>query len=569
VNDLTDQQLLTDYVRRQSEPAFAELVRRHVDLVYSAALRMVCDAHLAKDVSQGVFLALAKSGPQLAGRPVLSGWLHKTAQNLAANVVRTETRRRDREQEAVAMNELLSIQSEAPWEAIAPHLDAALGELNDADRDALMLRYFEKKSAAEMAALLGISDEAAQKRVSRAVDRLREYFTKRNVTIGAGGLVVLISANAVQAAPVGLITAISGTVLSTGTALATSTATAISKTIAMTALQKTFVAVTVAAIAGAGIYETRQAAQLRQQVQALQQQQLPLSEQIQQLQAARDDAAKRSSTLADEMAKRKDNAQELAKLRAEVARLQGDSRELAELKAAEANDPASGEIKSWLERVHKLKQLAQANPALQIPEFQLLTEDDWLKAAKLYGQRPQFDADTDFRVAMSEVRQAAQNNFASLAQQALQRYAQNNNGAFPDDLSQLASYFVPPVDSTLLNSILARYTRVPADSVGMKTDGQDWVIESRQLVDEQYDHYITIGPATWGYKQSQAEQLSPELLAAKAVLDPVVQQYSAANGGQQPTDPSQLQPYATTPDQQAALQKFIQLRHPTATQTNN
>src|SRR6266581_674620 len=106
MKSLTDQQLLRDYSEHRSEAAFAELVGRHVDLVYSAALRMVRDAHLAEDVTQGTFVALAQNAWQLTDRPVLSGWLHRTAQNLAANVVRTDVRRRAREQEAAAMNEL-------------------------------------------------------------------------------------------------------------------------------------------------------------------------------------------------------------------------------------------------------------------------------------------------------------------------------------------------------------------------------------------------------------------------------------------------------------------------------
>ena len=212
MNSQSDQQLLRDYAERQSEEAFAELVRRHVDLVFSAALRMVCDTHLAQDVTQGVFVALAQNAGQLANHSVLSGWLHRTARNLAANTVRSETRRRTREQEAAAMNQLN--ETEADWETISLYLDAGLGELDDADRDALMLRYFERKSAREMANILGLSEEAAQKRASRAVERLREIFSKRRVTIGAGGLAVLISANAVQSAPVGLATAISATIQS-------------------------------------------------------------------------------------------------------------------------------------------------------------------------------------------------------------------------------------------------------------------------------------------------------------------------------------------------------------------
>ena len=176
MNSQSDQQLLQDYAGGRSEAAFAELVRRHVDLVYSAALRMVRDVHLAEDVTQGVFVALAQNARQLTDRPVLSGWLHRTAQNLAAKTVRTDVRRRAREQEAVAMNELFAAEPDATWEHIAPHLDAALAELNETDRDALMLRYFERKSAHEMAQRLGVSDEAAQRRVSRAVERLREFF---------------------------------------------------------------------------------------------------------------------------------------------------------------------------------------------------------------------------------------------------------------------------------------------------------------------------------------------------------------------------------------------------------
>ncbi|HSY17656.1 MAG TPA: sigma-70 family RNA polymerase sigma factor, partial [Candidatus Acidoferrales bacterium] len=271
MNDFTDQQLICDYARHQTEAAFAELVRRHIEFVYSAAVRMVRDTHLAEDVTQGVFVALAQQARHLIDRPVLNGWLHRTAQNLAANVVRADVRRRTREQEAATMNELLSSDaSDVSWDQIAPELDTALGELNEADRDALLLRYFQRKSAQEMAYILGTSPEAAQKRVNRAVERLRECFSKRKVTIGATGLVALITANAVQAAPAGLLAATITTATLAGTTASTATIIAATKTIAMTTLQKVLVTATIAALAGAGIYEAHQAKKLGAANQSLQ-----------------------------------------------------------------------------------------------------------------------------------------------------------------------------------------------------------------------------------------------------------------------------------------------------------
>ena len=253
MNALSDPQLLRAYAERRSEAAFAELVRRHIDFVHSAALRMVNDSHLAKDVTQGVFVALAKDAGKLTDHPVLSGWLHRTARNIAANTIRTEMRRRHREQEAAAMND--HSEADASWEEIAPHLDRALAELSDHDRDAVLLRYFENKPAQEMAAILGIGAEAAQKRVSRAVERLRENFAKRGITAGTAGLAGVISANAVQGAPVGLAATISTAAFSG----AVSTVLATTNFLAITVMKKAIAATAIAALAGTAIYQfTRQ-----------------------------------------------------------------------------------------------------------------------------------------------------------------------------------------------------------------------------------------------------------------------------------------------------------------------
>jgi hypothetical protein len=172
--------------------------------------------------------------------------------NIAAQSIRTDIRRRNREKEAAVMNE--HPETDAAWEEIAPHLDAALAELSEPDRDAVLLRYFENKPAQEMAAILGISAEAAQKRVSRAVERLRENFAGRGITAGAGGLSGAISANAVQLAPAGLATALfSGAV--TTTALAT-----ITHSLAITTMGKVLIAASITVLVGTTIYQMAQPA---------------------------------------------------------------------------------------------------------------------------------------------------------------------------------------------------------------------------------------------------------------------------------------------------------------------
>jgi RNA polymerase sigma factor (sigma-70 family) len=320
----TDMELLARYREGHAEDAFAELVRRHLDLVFSAALRQVRSPQLAEEVAQSVFTDLARQAQKLAEDTILSAWLYAVARRTAIDVVRREARRQKREQLAMELSSMNA--DSADWSQIEPILDEAMETLDATERSAVLLRYFEKKSLREVGQALGTTEEAARKRVSRGVESLQEFFTKRGVTARAGGLAVAISANAVQGAPVGLSTAIAASAFGNALTATTTTASAatISKAIIMTTLQKTVIGVTIAAAVGAGLYQTRQISRLAQENESLKQQQSPLAEQIQQLQHERDEASNGLVAARQELARVQpaQNNSEVLKLRGEVGSLQ-------------------------------------------------------------------------------------------------------------------------------------------------------------------------------------------------------------------------------------------------------
>src|SRR5206468_4836074 len=217
---LDDHQLLRRYANDGSEAAFAELVSRYVNLVYSAALRRAGgDEHLAQDVAQLVFTDLARKARSLPHEVVLAGWLHRATRFAAAQLIRTERRRQRREQEAVVMN---ISESTSDWEQIRPLLDEALDELSRADRDAVILRFMEQRSFSEIGRALGSNEEAARKRVSRALEKLRALMVRRGVTTTAAALSTAVTVNAVQVVPAGLAaTLTTASLASAGTGTAT------------------------------------------------------------------------------------------------------------------------------------------------------------------------------------------------------------------------------------------------------------------------------------------------------------------------------------------------------------
>src|SRR5882672_8576959 len=176
-----DRELLQAYVGEGSQIAFTRLVERHLPLVWSAAWRQTHDEQLAQDVAQQVFTLLARKAPAFRSHIILSGWLYRTASHLAARTRRGELRRRHREQSAV--NAMHQATSDSTWLEIEPLLDEAMASLNEIDRDAVVLRYFENKSLHEVGSALGSSEDAAQKRLARAVEKLRSFFTRRGKTL--------------------------------------------------------------------------------------------------------------------------------------------------------------------------------------------------------------------------------------------------------------------------------------------------------------------------------------------------------------------------------------------------
>lgn len=218
-----DAQLLFSYLDHRDEAAFAELVRRYIDLVWGTGYRVTGDADLARDVAQTVFTELAKAAPRFPSQMALGGWLYRTAYHTAAKMVRSNVRREQRERQIMAT---YSFQAESPGEeptgeSLLPALDEAIAQLGQTDREAIVLRFLRRKSLAEVGAALGVSDDAAQKRLARALEKLRKHFRHRGLVVTGSALVAALGSAAGQACPAGMATAVAASSLAAaGTASA-------------------------------------------------------------------------------------------------------------------------------------------------------------------------------------------------------------------------------------------------------------------------------------------------------------------------------------------------------------
>ena len=499
-----DYELLQRYAERGSNEAFAELVRRHLNLVYSAARRQVRSPQVAEEVTQAVFFDLSRCARKLKPAQPLVAWLFTVTRRTAIDALRRESRLRAREQIAV---EIADMKNPSPsWMQIEPLLDEAMASLNEKERSAVLLRFFENKSLREIGEAVGVSDDAAQKRVTRAVEQLRRFFGKHGVAVGAAMLSTNLSAQAVQAAPSALL----GTLVSS-TAVLTATATHVSQIIAMTTLKKVGLTVVFALVTGAGVYQAHELSIQRESIRGLEQ--------------------RLEALLAEN--------RDLLRRRAEdTAKLAQASADLASAQAfATAGDPAiESALEAWLDRVQSIKRWLEKMPDKRIPQMTLLTEDDWLDAAK----NAKLDTELDARETLSALRRMALQRFSGPMTGAIRRYLKANNDQFPPDVVSLTPYFEPSVDPALLQNLEIRalppWVGVGASN-GRKSEADSkeprYTI-SNKVVDDIHD--VRAGYTATG-------SWSAGVTLTRDAISESVRAFRKANDGQSPVDASQLSPY--------------------------
>lgn len=526
MESLSDAELLAEWIARRSQSAFALLVRRHISLVHSAARRQVDDPHLAEEVTQTVFLLLASKAESLGRHVVLAGWLCRVAHLVARDKQKSERRRQQREQLAARMQTDSDPAAGPVWQQLAPHLDEAVAQLGEADRAAIVLRFYEQRPLEEIGSTLGVGADAAQKRVTRALEKLRAIFAGKGVSLTAPGVASAIAANAVQIAPAGLAAQVSASAIVAGTSVTAATL------LSMSALHKTIIGVTLAAALGTATHQTLQASASRAEARTIREQNSMRGGQIQRLASEHDEAANKLATL----------ELESKLLGAKIAGLQSTTQS----EVSRPDNSVEALLKTWQDRVAQLKQHLEQNPAARIPEMKLLSESDWLMMIK---ERSAISTETDLQRVFSQIRDAAEEKFVLQIKKALAAFHRAQNGQHLTDFAQLLPYFKSPIDP----EIARRWTVVPAKTFpsSYKIGSEYVVTQMSGVVDEEVDR-VKILNSGQGIVTSFAG-LKPEW-----VMEPVYEAYQRAYPGQTPKHPSAYRPFAVTPEQKAQLQIIIE-----------
>jgi len=517
-----DLHLLRQYAQEGSQVAFSTLVGRYVNLVYTAARRQVRSPQLAEEVAQSVFLDLSRQAGKLAPDTHLANWLFTVTRRTSIDFIRRESRRQAREHTASEIA-IMNQSSPSAWALAEPLLDEAMDTLDDTDRQAVLLRYFEHQSLREVGAALGTSEDAAQKRVSRAVEQLREFFTKRGVIVSAASLAADLTAHGAEAAPAGLALSITTATFAAGTvAILSSTA---ASTLTMTLLQKSLLVLSILAVAGTGLYEARAVSLQSSQIQQFQQDSQHLADENRQLRLQRDDAQKQL----DQSAK------------------------LADAKTG--NPATTNALGDWVASVKILKDWLAKMPDKAIPEFQFLTEEDWLEAVK----GSDLSTEDGARQALSKLRNLAKDKFTPLLQAALNKYLTDHDNQLPTALTDLK----PDFDVEISDTMLDRYTMNYAGNANSIPDGKYAIQEKPGArVDLSYDSQLSISPMGTTLNQTNAVFMDGSA-NMNHIADVALQATRAyfkdhPNLSPKTTDlePADLLPYVQDPADIAALKKL-------------
>lgn len=516
---MSDSECLQRFVRENSQSAFAALVERHVGLVYSAALRQVRSPQLAEEIAQSVFLDLARRAARLDPNQPLAAWLYLVTRRTSVDVIRRESRRLARESTAA---EIAAMKTPPhAWSHVERALDDAMETLNESERTAILLRYFQQLSLREVGAALGISEDTAQKRVSRAVEQLRTFFVRRGLAVTAAGLASDLSAQALATAPASLSATITA---------ATAGAAGVTHALAMTTMQKTVLTAAAVIVLGTGLYEATLFASQRSALDALQRDTAALAAQIRR--------AHQQSTA---------TAQQLEAARAALNAAPPPSTDPA------SADPATAEIRAWLERVERLKQFAR-DSGKSIPEIALLSEQDWLNAAQNmdhdYGRGGPAERIDE---ALRGMRGLAKIRFGLYLGEASRAYVKAHDGQLPNDTQELRPYIkdnpnfsAAAVDDAMLARYAMRYNGALNE---VPRAEQSAVIIEITSPDEEHDQRTINGPG--GGRIRDFRNLSEDTNAA-------LWAYAKANAGAKPVNPAELLPYFRPALSSARQEKFLQ-----------
>lgn len=468
-----DSELLKAFLEEDSGDAFAAIVARHLDLVYSVAYRQVGgNEAFARDVCQEAFIALAREAGNLSKKVVLSGWLYRSARFIALDAMRSESRRRKREQEAYLMSEDSRDDMEVNWDDARPILDEAISGLRESDRAAVCLRFYDKRSFSEIGSRLDISENAARMRVNRALKKLSSFMTSRGIRSTSMAITTAIAGQSAMAAPIGLAASIAnaapvGVAMVSGSS-AWGTMIAFMNTTKFAlgcASLLTFLAV------GTALYQSQELDAGNLELSAFRAKAL--------------DGLALDNRLSDLKAKIAEKEAELGSLNAQ----RESTKDLGPhgFTALEMEDA----MERWVSRVAKVVEFASSNEKYRIPELELLETSDWLKVVGgQYADEFKLETEADYRFMMARARAMAKEKAIQPLSKAFNAYLKQSGGSLPQYAYEIYVYANEAFDPAILDRYeprklggLAQQTRFSDGLVLYETNPVDPIWGGRSYID--------------------------------------------------------------------------------------